>query len=187
MGPKKTAMTGRSGSTARPCEWTMKTGSICTATNEDHLGFRLNYRDRLGLSEGALYMQKHNRYVSLTAGNRPQILITKPIKVTGKTLQLNVDAGRGEVKVAIGIDKAIAHPNGAWRFKALLPHYMVEDRWRNTHLEEGYLFEDCEPLHTDSIDHEVTFKEASVESLLGKTVRLCILVHDADIYGFRFK
>ncbi len=159
----------------------------CTATNSDHLGFRRNYRDRIGTAQGALYTQKHNRYVSLTAGSRPQILITKPIKVTGKELQLNVDGGRGEVRVGIGIDKPIAHPNGGWTFKAYLPHYMVEDRWGNSHLEKDFGITDCEPVHVDSIEHTVTWKRAKLEALLGKTVRLYIMVEDADLYGFRFR
>ena len=158
-----------------------------TASDNDHLGFRRNYRNRIGESVGALYVQKHNRYVSMTAGNRPQILISNPVKVTGKTLQLNVDGGRGEVKVGIGIDKPIEHPNGSWKFEARLPHYMVMDRWGNTHLEEGFRLDDCEAIHVNSIEHDVKFKEASVESLLGKTVRLYFMVHDADLYGFRFK
>jgi len=158
-----------------------------TVTNEDHLGFRRNYRDRLGVAEGALYVQKHNRYVSLTAGNRPQILITEPIEVTGETLQLNVDAGRGEVTVGIGIDRPIEHPKGGWTFKAMLPHYMVMDRWGNTHLEKGFQVDDCQPVQVDSIEHDVKWKEANLQSLMGKTVRLYIVVHDADLYGFRFK
>ena len=63
----------------------------------------------------------------------------------------------------------------------------VEDRWERTHLEEGFHFDDCEPVHVNSIEHDVKFKDASFESLLGKTVRLYILVQDADLYGFRFK
>ncbi len=159
----------------------------CTVSNQDHLGFRRNYRDRVGYSQGALYVQKHNRYVSLTAGTRPRILITKPLKVTGKTLQLNVDGGRGEVRVGIGIDRPIAHPEGGWKFEAHLPHYMVMDRWGNTHLEKGFHFDDCQSVQVDSIEHQVVFNEAKIESLMGKTVRLYILVQDADLYGFRFK
>ena len=79
-------------------------------------------------SRGGLYTQKHNRYVSLQAHNVPQILITKPIKVTGKRLQLNVDANRGQVMVGTGIDKMIRHKQGSWPFRAKLPHYMVKDR-----------------------------------------------------------
>ena len=76
---------------------------------------------------------------------------------------------------------------GLGRFKAKLPHWMVEDRWGNTHLEEGFRFEDCVPVHVNSIQHNVKWKDAGLESLLGKTVRLYILVQDADLYGFRIK
>lgn len=64
---------------------------------------------------------------------------------------------------------------------------MVEDRWGDTHLEEGFHFEDCEPVHVNSIEHNVHWKDASLSPLLGKTVRLYILVQDANLYGFRFK
>lgn len=158
-----------------------------TATNCDHASRAGVPRDRIGLVQGALYTQKHNRYVSLTAGNRVRILITKPIEVTGDTLQLNVDASSGEVKVAVGIDRWMKHKNGAWTFEANLPHWLVEDRWGRQHLEKGFHFDDCEAVHVNSIEHDVQFKEASFESLRGKTVRLFIAVQTADLYGFRFK
>ena len=160
----------------------------CSGYNGDHCATRGYYRgnNRHRSVAGLLYTQKHNRYVSLTAGNTNQILITKPLKVTGKTLQLNVDGNRGLVKVAVGIDKWLKHKTGQWPFKAKLPHWMVEDRWERTHLEEGFHFDDCQPVHVDSIEHNVEWKDASLESLQGKTVRLYILVQDADLYGFRF-
>ena len=141
----------------------------------------------MGTIQGALYTQKHNRYVSLTAGNRPRILITKPVKVNGKILQLNVDANRGEVKVAVAIDKLMKHKTAQWPFQANLPHWLVEDRWGETYLKKGFHFDDCEPVQMDSIEYDVKFKEASFSSLFGKTVRLFISVQDADLYGFRFK
>jgi len=160
----------------------------CSGYDGDHCSGRNYYHDRGACNIfGTLYTQKHNRYVSLTAGNTNQILITKPLKVTGKTLQLNVDGSRGLVKVAIGIDKWMRHKTGQWPFKAKLPHWMVEDRWERTHLEKGFHFDDCKPVLADSIEHNVEWKDASLESLLGKTVRLYILVQDADLYGFRFK
>jgi hypothetical protein len=155
----------------------------CTVANGNHGSTMGYYRDRTAILQGALYTQKHNRYVSLATENTPQILITKPLKVTGKTLQLNVDASRGEVKVGVGIDKTMV----IFDTVATLPNYMVRDRQGNTHLEEGFRLEDCEPIQANSIEHDVKFKDASVESLLGKTVRLYIMVRDADLYGFRFK
>ena len=76
---------------------------------------------------------------------------------------------------------------GRGRLRPSLPHWMVEDRWGHTHLENGFHFDDCEPVHVNSIEYKVEWKNASLESLQGKTVRLYILVQDADLYGFRFK
>ena len=64
---------------------------------------------------------------------------------------------------------------------------LVRDRQGRTHLEKGFRIKDCQPVHANSIEHNVEWNEAKLESLLGKTVRLYILVQDADLYGFRFK
>ena len=116
----------------------------------------------------------------------PRILITKPVKVSGSTLQLNVDASRGEVKVGIGVDKMLSLPNFP-SDEAIMPNYMVRDREGRTHLEKGFQIEDCQPVMVNSIEHDVQWAEASLESLLDKTVRLYIWTRDADLYGFRFK
>lgn len=160
----------------------------CSQYNGDHATGSGYYHDRDGSKiEGVLYTQKHNRYVSLQAHNVPQILITKPVRVTGKRLQLNVDASRGRVMVGVGIDKVIPHKQGNWPFRATLPHYMVKDRWERSHLEKGFGVTDCVEIRSNCIEHDVQFKQATLESLMGKTVRLFIVVQDADLYGFRFK
>ena len=46
---------------------------------------------------------------------------------------------------------------------------------------------DCVEVRENCIEHDVQFKQVSVEKLMGKTVRLYIVVQDADLYGFRFK
>jgi hypothetical protein len=154
----------------------------CNVLDGDHAQGNY-YKNRQVKHQGALYTQKHNRYVSLTAGNTAQFLITKPVEVTGKTLQLNVDASRGEVRVGIGIDKTITIFNTVGH----LPNYMVRDRQGRTHLEEGFQILQCPPIHADSVEHTVQWENADLESLLGKTVRLYIMVKDADLYGFRFR
>ena len=163
----------------------------CNVMNGEHGG---PYRDRKtrkgdsGLEmQAALYTQKRNRYVSLTTGTTPQILITKPVKVTGKTLQLNADASRGEVKVGIGIDTHLRIPNSPPGDTAIMPNYVVRDRQGNTHLQEGFRINQCEPIQTDGIEHNVKWKDVNLEALEGQTVRLYIMVQDTDLYGFRFK
>ena len=153
----------------------------CNVMNGDH---GAPYHDRSLKMQSALYVQKHNRYMSLTAHDEPQILITKPVKITGKTLQLNVDASRGHVAVGIGIDKELnipGYPPGK------LPNYVVRDRQGKTHLEPGFRIKECVPIRADCIEHNVRWSNTVLESLLGKTVRLYIMVKDADLYGFRFK
>ena len=89
--------------------------------------------------------------------------------------------------VGIGIDKVIRHKQGRWPFRAKLPHYMVIDRWQRSHLEKGFGVTDCVEGREYCSEHDVQFKQVSVEKLMGKTVRLYIVVQDADLYGFRFK
>ena len=156
----------------------------CTVINGDHGSAFDYYKDnRHPKHSGALYVQKHNRYVSLRAGNTPQILITQPMEVTGKKIQLNVDASHGEVRVGVGIDKKMVIFDTA----AILPNYMIRDRQGQTHLEKGLTLEDCQPVHVNSIEHTVEFNGGDLESLQGKMVRLYILVQVADLYGFRFR
>ena len=94
-----------------------------------------------------------------------------------------MDASHGEVAVGIGLDKPIT----IFGTTAILPNYMVRDRSGKTHLEEGFRIKECQPVRVDSIEHDVQFKNPSLASLMGKTVRLYIRVQDADLYGFRFK
>ena len=151
----------------------------------DHLVIRNNpkqnpyYHDRIVRHQTALYVQKHNRYVSLRAGTRPEVLITKPMVVDGDTLQLNVDASRGRVRVGI----ASSEPVGTLRDQATpssAPHLCVKE------MLDGFSFDDCEPIHANSIEHTVTFGNGpSLAARRGRAVRLLFEVLDADLYGFR--
>ena len=85
------------------------------------------------------------------------------------------------------MDRWMKHKTGAGQFEANLPHWLVEYRWGQSHLEKGCHFDDCLPVHVNSIEHDVQFKDTSFESLRGQTVRLDIMVQDTDLYGFRFK
>ena len=53
---------------------------------------------------------------------------------------------------------------------------MVEERWGNTRLTEGFHFDDCKPVHVKSFEHDVQFKNAILESLTGKTIWLYLIV-----------
>ncbi len=173
----------------------------------DHLTSRANakqntyYSDRLRKGQIALYTQKHNRYVSLRAANhrpvapkpelRPAagqlnvagetpVLITKPLTITGKVLQLNVEANRGLVRVGIASAEPVPTLNGTTL--SMAPH-LAEQR-----MLPGFSFEDCAPIRGNSIEYTVQFKNgAFFDSLRGRPVRLLFEMTDADLYGFRIQ
>ena len=152
--------------------------------NGDHLGVRNDpqqsayYRGRLPQHQVALYVQKHNRYVSLTARNQQEVLITRPVTVAGTELQLNVDASRGVVRVGIAAADPVMTFDDTTPSAA--PHLLVKRAL------PGFSFDDCEPVMANSIEHAVRFKNgASLESLKDKQVCLLFEMFDADLYGFR--
>ena len=150
----------------------------------DHLASRVNaertpyYHDRVRISRIALYTQKRNRYVSLRTGSQMETLITKPFVATGETLQLNVDASRGRVRVGIAEYKPVLTLKDTTYSTA--PHLMEQN------VLAGFTREDCVPVEANGIEHVVQFKNgASLKSLQGRTVILFIEMLDANLYGFR--
>jgi hypothetical protein len=157
-----------------------------SAWNGDHLSTRANarqnayYHDRVRKGQIALFVQKHNRYVSLRARTQQETLITKPFTIEGDTLELNVDATRGEVAVAIAPYDPVQTLGDTVLTTA--PHVME----RNA--VGGFTFADCEPILANSVEHTVKFKGgSSLAPLKGRKVLLFIRMVDSDLYGFRVK
>jgi len=138
------------------------------------------YHDRVVRHQTALYTQKHNRYVSLRAANQKAVLITKPVSLTGKALQLNLEANRGLVRVAIASAEPVATLNGTTM--SMAPHLAEQKPIA------GFSFDDCTPIRANSIEYTVQFKSgASLESLRGRPVRLLFEITNADLYGVRIQ
>ena len=150
----------------------------------DHLTVRANarqetyYHDRIRHGYIGRYVQKHNRYVSLRANTQLETLITKPFVVTGETLQLNVDATRGRVRVAIAEYKPVLTLKDTTY--SIDPHLMEQN------ILPGFTRDDCVPVEVNSIEHTVQFKNgASLKALQGKKVVLFIEMLDSNLYSFR--
>jgi hypothetical protein len=162
----------------------------------DHLSTRADaeqrpyYSDRMRQGRIALYTQKHNRYVSLRTGSQRETVITRPFKLEADTLELNVDATRGRVRVAIAEYKPVssltrnAGPSDATRgAMSLAPHLLMEQN-----ALPGFGFDDCQPILANSTEFTVPFRNGtSLASIRGKTVVLCVEMLDADLYGFRLR
>ena len=109
----------------------------------------------------ALATLRWNGYVSLDAGPDGGSLTTRPLRFKGNRLTINADASGGRLVAAIlDVD---GHPID--RFGA----------------------EDCTPITSDAVRHEVKWRNAAdVSSLTGKTVRLRLEFDSAQVYTFQF-
>ena len=139
---------------------------------------RTYYHDRTRRAQIALYVQKHHRYVSLRTGSQMETLITKPFIVSGDTLQLNVDATRGRVRVGIAEYKPVLTLKDTT--------YSVDPHLMEQNVLEGFSRDDCQPVEVNSIEHVVQFKNGStLKALQGKKVVLFVEMLDANLYSFR--
>jgi hypothetical protein len=154
------------------------------ACNQDHLN-TLNspeqqpyFHSGPSIRHVMLYTQKHNRYVSMRARNYPAILVSKPVRVDGNELELNVDANRGSLQVGIASAEPVLTYDG--KVPSDAPHL------RDQHSLPGFAFEDCLTVEANDIAHRVKFKENAIASLKGRDVVLLFRMVDSELYGFRF-
>lgn len=138
------------------------------------------YHNRARQGRIALYTQKHNRYVSLSVGSQVETLITQPFVITGETLELNVDASRGQVRVGIAEYKPVLTLNDSTY--STDPHLMEQNRL------EGFSRGDCDPIVTNGVAQAVSFRgNTNLKQWQGRRVVLFIEMVDADLYGFRIR
>jgi hypothetical protein len=102
-------------------------------------------------------------FVSLRAGWAGGEAVTQPIIFSGSSLEVNIStsaAGSMCVEILDDSGKAI----------------------------EGYSLDDSDEYFGDTVEHTVTWNgESDVSKLEGEPIRLRYVLHDADIYSFRFQ
>ena len=108
------------------------------------------------------YVLRTDGFVSVHAGHNVGQLLTKPIKFSGRELEINYStSAAGDVRVEI--QDATGAPIA------------------------GYALNDCPAITGDKIQHTVVWKSgADVSSRAGKPVRLRFVMRDANLYSLRF-
>lgn len=148
-----------------PEEWTDRNlfpawGMVQTSPGELSMYWTEHYRhESLRLRRGVL---RTDGFVSLQAGYEPGELLTRPLLVDGKVLELNLaTAAAGAVRVAV------CELDGA-----PLP---------------GYSLADSEVFFGNKIAHQVRWcGSPDLGDLTGRPVRLRIRLQDADVYSLCF-
>ncbi len=103
-------------------------------------------------------MLPRDRYVGWQAGDSPGTLLTRPIMFSGRELVLNVNAGRGAVRVALLSAENKPIP--------------------------GFGLNDCDPITADSFDHAVKWRGGK---LSGLPVRLQFSLRRSILYTWQFR
>jgi hypothetical protein len=108
------------------------------------------------------YSLRLDGFVSASAPMDGGELITKPVTFTGNTLRLNFStSAAGSVQVEV--QDLSGHP---------LP---------------GFSLQDCDELFGDALDRSVVWKSgAALSALNGTPVQLRFVLHDADLFSYRF-
>jgi hypothetical protein len=134
-----------------------------TATDLRH---NINWAQDYSLEQmrnvGRIYrtVQRLDGFVSADFGPGGE-LTTPVLKFSGRRLQLNLDASKGEARVEL--QDATGQPL------------------------QGFDLGACKTLKSDSVRHGVTWKKKNnLEALKGQPVRLRFKMRDAKLYGFQF-
>ena len=107
--------------------------------------------------ECRLVRMARDRYVARRAGDVQGTLQTPPVIVEGSRVTLNVDAGRGEVRMQL------LNPDGQ--------------------PIEGFTLADCEPIKADALTAPVRWR-GRLESIKGRPVRLAFSLKRASLFAF---
>jgi hypothetical protein len=103
-------------------------------------------------------------FVALSAHEKPGWIVTKPFRLEGKQLELNVDAG-GPGSVRIEVLDASCKP---------MPAFAGDNA--------------TEYRGVDSVRHRTTWKDhTDLENLVGQVVRLRIRLENARLYAFQVR
>ena len=102
-----------------------------------------------------------HRFASLHAGAKDGEVVTKPFTFAGSTLYLNYSTSAAGSVGAELLDDA-GHP---------IP---------------GFTLAESETIFGDEFDHAVKWKGGALTALVGKPVRLRLILEDADVFAIRF-
>ena len=107
-------------------------------------------------------------FASIDTFGTEGVLTTTNLKFAGSKLELNVDAR--------GADTA-----------GTKNYVKVELLDKAGRVLEGYSRNDCDPIHSNSADHVVTWKGSSdVSQLAGHKIQMKIFLKGAELYALQF-
>jgi len=130
------------------------------------------------------FTQRLDGFLSLDAGDRTGIIVTRPFVFEGDRLVLNVAACEGQHrKASSGVKVAILGLSG----KAISGYNVALTDPPKKNLR-GFGIGDCDLIKADSVRQVVTWRgNPDVSALAGQVVRLRFEMKNAKLYSFQFE
>ena len=112
---------------------------------------------------GAQYRLRLDGFISVHADYEPGEFVTKPLRFSGSELELNYStAGAGRLRLELQDEGGEPFP--------------------------GFTLDDCQVIYGDEISRVVKWKDGSdLGKLAGRTVRLRMVMNEADVFSLRFR
>jgi len=111
---------------------------------------------------GHRYTLRTDGFISLHGGLEKGECLTRPLRFSGQHLQLNLSTSAGGT-VWVELQDEAGTPL------------------------EGFTLADCDPIYTDALDHQVSWKGSTeLTELEGKALRLRFVLQEADIFSLQF-
>lgn len=155
-------------------------------------------RDRDPGPLGAIFRARMriDGFASLSAGESPGQVLSRPVEIDGSRLCVNADAGNGELRAELRDAET----------GRVIPGYSMGDIFRDRYLgsgdgssrrirfgtgarfEEDPVEDNSVALREDSTEAELKWQGGSdLSALKGRRVRICFYLKKADIFSFWFK
>jgi predicted GH43/DUF377 family glycosyl hydrolase len=117
---------------------------------------------------------RRDGFVSIDAGPRPGMLLTKPLLFDGDDLHVNVNAGQGRLRAELLHVESVQHnyPAFNWAIQDPVP---------------GFGLDDCVPLKEDTTDGVIRWKGGNIGQFGSKRVVIRFELVQGSLYSFWVK
>jgi len=115
---------------------------------------------------------RRDGFVSLDAGARPGMLMTRPLVFTGEKLHVNFDTKNGRMRAAVYVADFV--PGTRYPFS----------NWTITNPAPGFALEDCTPIRENTLDGILQWKGGSLKQFEGKKLVVLFELVESSFYSF---
>ena len=115
---------------------------------------------------------RRDGFVSVDAGPRPGILMTRPLVFAGDRLHVNFDTKGGRIRAAVYAADFV--PGTRYPF----------ENWKIGQPAPGFTLDDCTPIRANTLDGVLNWKGGGLKQFEGKSIVVLFELVESSLYSF---